>query len=486
MSRFIASLNPQSLVLLRLSAMLLCAFGLSRIAKLFKLPNVTGYIISGILIGPYVTGLIPKDMVEGMSFLTDAALALIAFGTGKYFKWDTIKNSGSKIIILTIMEALVAAVSVSLAMIFIFHLDIPFSLLLGAIASATAPASTLMTIRQYKAKGEFVDTVLQVVALDDAVSLLAFSVCATVAELMSNQGGFSAADILLPIVYNIAALALGALCALLLNLLMRRVKSDYNHLLLVIILLLGLSGLCAALDVSPLLSCMVFGTIHTNISKKPLFDEVDSFSPPILTLFFVVSGMRLNINALASAGIIGIGYFLVRILGKYLGASGGAILTGRSSAIKKYLGLALIPQAGVAIGLAALGERILSGDMGSLLSTIILSSSVLYEMVGPAAAKLSMHLAGAIPSGTKPDRSGDEAAENREYSVPSATFFSAKRATATQAYAPEIPLPGVPRPHDEPELLDPEGLSVNRLFSFRRRPNTDESKERTEDQRYSG
>ena len=473
MSTFFSSLNAQSLVLMRLALMLLAAFGLSRVAKLLKLPNVTDYIISGILIGPYVTGLIPKDMVNGMSFLTDAALALIAFGTGKYFKWETIRSSGSKIIILTVMEALVAAVAVTLAMIFIFHLDVPFSLLLGAIASATAPASTLMTIRQYKAKGEFVDTVLQVVALDDAVSLLAFSVCATLAELLGSQSGFSAADVVLPIVYNVAALVLGALCALLLNLLMRRVKSDYNHLLLVVILLLALSGLCAAFDVSPLLSCMVFGTVHTNISKKPLFDQVDSFSPPILTLFFVVSGMRLNVNALTSAGVIGVGYFLVRIAGKYLGATAGAVMTGRSKPIRRYLGLALIPQAGVAIGLAALGERILSGDLGSLLSTIILSSSVLYEMVGPAAAKLSMHLAGAIPSGAKPDRSEDEAAENREYSVPSEAYFSAKRATAAPACAPEMPLPGVTRNDDEPELLDPEGLGVNRLFSSRRRLDTD-------------
>lgn len=486
MSQFIASFNPQSLVLLRLSAMLLCAFALSRVAKLFKLPNVTGYIISGILIGPYVTGLIPQDMVDGMSFLTDAALALIAFGTGKYFKWSTIKSSGSRIIILTVMEALVAAAAVTLAMIFIFHLDVSFSLLLGAIASATAPASTLMTIRQYKAKGEFVDTVLQVVALDDAVSLLAFSVCATLAELLGSQSSFSAADVVLPIVYNLAALLLGAGCALLLNLLMRRVKSDYNHLLLVIILLLALSGLCAAFDVSPLLSCMVFGTIHTNISKKPLFDEVDSFSPPILTLFFVVSGMRLNVSALSSAGIIGVGYFIVRIAGKYLGATAGALMTKRSKAICKYLGLALIPQAGVAIGLAALGERILSGDLGSLLSTIILSSSVLYEMVGPAAAKLSMHLSGAIPSGAKPDRSGDEAAENREYSVPSAAYFRARQALEAQSSIPETPLPDASRTDDEPELLDPEGLSVNRLFSSRRRLNTDDTPDSSQNARYSG
>jgi len=410
MQAFPDSIHPQALVLIRLAAMLLFAFCFSRVTKLFRLPNVTGYILSGIVIGPYVSGIVSAEMAEGMSFLTDIALAFIAFGTGKYFKWNTLKQSGRGIVIITVLEALMASLLITLTMSLVFHLPLPFSLLLGAIASATAPASTLMTIRQYKAKGPFVNTILQVVVLDDAVSLIAFSVCAGVAQILGSNGSVDVQSIMLPVLYNIAAIGLGVGAAFLLRLLMRHVLSSYNHLLLTVILLLSLSGICAALDISPLLACMVFGTVHANISQgNTVFKRINRFSPPILTLFFVVSGMRLNVHALATAGIVGVVYFAVRIIGKYLGASLGAALARSSQEVKKYLGLALIPQAGVSIGLAVLGERILPHDMGALLSTIILSSSVLYEMVGPAAAKLSMHLAGAIPAEGTADAAPKEA-----------------------------------------------------------------------------
>lgn len=407
MSTFLGSVHPQALVLLRLAAMLLLAFCFSRVTKLFKLPNVTGYILSGIVIGPYVTGIVPAGMSEGMSFLTDIALAFIAFGTGKYFKLDSLKQNGRGMVILTIFESLMAALLVTLTMSLVFHLPMPFSLLLGAIASATAPASTLMTIRQYKAKGPFVNTILQVVVLDDAVALIAFSVCAAVAQIIGTNATVDVQSIAMPILYNLIAIGLGAGAAFLLRLLMRHVLSSYNHLLMTVTLLIAISGLCAAVDVSPLLSCMVFGTVHANISNKneTVFKRINRFSPPILTLFFVVSGMRLNMQSLATAGIVGVVYFAVRIIGKYLGATLGGIAAGSTPEVKKYLGLALIPQAGVSIGLAVLGERILPPDMGALLSTIILSSSVLYEMVGPAAAKLSLHLAGVItPEASKERR----------------------------------------------------------------------------------
>ena len=172
MPTFLNTLHPQALILLRLAAMLLLAFCFSRVTKFFKLPNVTGYILSGIVIGPYVTGIVPADMAGGMSFLTDIALAFIAFGTGKYFKLDSLRQNGKGMVIITLFESLTAALVVTLTMFMVFHLSMPFSLLLGAIASSTAPASTLMTIRQYKAKGSFVNTILQVVVLDDAVALI--------------------------------------------------------------------------------------------------------------------------------------------------------------------------------------------------------------------------------------------------------------------------------------------------------------------------
>ena len=399
-------LNHTSLVILELAAMLLSAFGLSRITKLLKLPNVTGYILSGILIGPHCLKWIDASMVENMSFVTDVALAFIAFGVGKYFTWSTLRKSGAQVLVITVLEALAAAAAISAAMLLIFDLPLSFSLLLGAIGAATAPASTLMTIRQYKAKGHFVDTILQVVALDDAVALLAFSVCATISQVAESPEQLSAASILLPIAYNVLAVALGAGMALALKWSERHVRSAYNRLLMVVILLLTLAGLCAAVDVSPLLACMALGMVHANVTEEKdlLFKTVDEFTPPVLTFFFVVSGMRLNVPALATAGVVGVVYFFVRIAGKYFGATLGAVLTGEERSVRRYLGMALVPQAGVSIGLAALGERMLSPEMGGLLSTIILSSAVLYEIAGPALAKLSLHLAGALNPAAQDDK----------------------------------------------------------------------------------
>ena len=402
--------NDTSLIILELVAMLSSAFALSRVTKRLRLPNVTAYILAGILIGPCGLKWISADMVESMGFVTDVALAFIAFGVGKYFKWTTLRGNGTRVAVITVFEALAAAVAIALVMLYVFRLPLSFSLLLGAVGSATAPASTLMTIRQYKAKGHFVDTILQVVALDDAVALIAFSVCATISQIAATSGRADALSILLPILYNIAAVALGVGMAFLLRWGEMRVTSRYNRLLMVVILLLALSGLCAAVDVSPLLSCMALGTVHANISRKgdALFKAVERFTPPVLTFFFVVSGMRLDVPALRTAGIIGVTYFFVRILGKYAGATAGAMLTSEDENVRRYLGLALVPQAGVSIGLAALGERMLPPEMGSLLNTIVLSSAVLYELAGPGLAKLSLRLSGALAA---PEKSpGGEAA----------------------------------------------------------------------------
>lgn len=395
--------NHTSLVILELAVMLLSAFLLSRLTKRLKLPNVTAYIVAGILIGPCGLKWIDEAMVESMGFVTDVALSFIAFGVGRYFKWETLKKSGARVLIVTALESLTAAAAISAVMLLVFHLPLSFALLLGAVGAATAPASTLMTIRQYKAKGHFVETILQVVALDDAVALLAFSVCATISQIAGSAGRADAASILLPIACNIAAVALGAGMAFLLKWGERRVTSRYNRLLMVVILLLTLSGLCAAVDISPLLACMALGMVHANISRKgeALFKAVERFTPPVLTFFFVVSGMRLNVPALKTAGVIGVSYFFVRILGKYTGAAAGALLTGEDKNVRRYLGLALTPQAGVSIGLAALGERMLPPEMGSLLNTIVLSSAVLYEIAGPGLAKLALHLAGALKPAEK-------------------------------------------------------------------------------------
>lgn len=390
--------NEAAQVILTLAVMLLAGFLMTRITKKLKLPNVTGYILAGILIGPYLLDVVPHGLIPKMDFVTDMALAFIAFGVGRYFKISNLRATGWSVLGLTLCEALAASVVVTLAML-LFGLPLPFCLLLGAIASATAPASTLMTIRQYRAKGPFVNTILQVVALDDAVSLVAFSVCSAAATALDGSG-LRTSELLLPLLWNLLALLVGSGCGWVLHKLIDGNRSDDHRLILAVAVLLAITGLCTALNVSPLLSCMAVGTVYINVGgDKQMFERISSATPPVLLLFFMLSGIRLELPMLATAGVIGLAYFFARIVGKYAGAWVGARLTGAPEVTRKYLGLALIPQAGVSIGLAALGQRILPAEMGALLSTIILSSGVLYEMVGPACAKLSLTLSGTLEGG---------------------------------------------------------------------------------------
>ena len=390
-------------VIVSVSLIMSVGFLMTRLTKLAKLPNVTGYILAGILIGPYCLNLIPQNIISGMGFISDIALAFIAFSVGEFFKFDSLKKSGFKIIVLTIFEALMASIVVFIVMYFILGLSLPFSIVLAALASATAPASTIMTIRQTKAKGDFVDTLLQVVALDDVVSLIAYSVAISIAlASVSGAGGLSFNVVILPILKNLLMLVIGAAMGFLLKLLMQVKHGSDNRLIIVISVLLLFCGISSLFDVSPLLGCMIIGTVYINLTKdEKLFLQVNYFSPPILLMFFVVSGLSFNLSALFSGEsilgsiplwAIGVIYFFMRIIGKYLGAYLGCLTIKKPKEVRNYLGLALIPQAGVAIGLAALGARTLGGEVGSALQTIILASSVLYELVGPVCAKLSLYL----------------------------------------------------------------------------------------------
>ncbi len=387
-------------IIIAIAIMLLTGFLVTRITKLLKLPNVTAYIIAGILIGPYCLNLVPKPIIAGTDFISDIALAFIAFSVGEYFKLSVLKRNGGKVVVITLFEALMASVAVFILTYFILRLDFAFSLILSALASATAPASTMMTIRQTGAHGDFVNTLLSVVALDDVVSLLAFS--AAISISMATMGkGVSAGDVIIPILYNFLMIAIGVGLGFLLKLLMNRRSTD-NRLIVTLALLFTICGVGAALNVSPLLACMAMGTVYINATDdEKLFKQINYFSPPILLLFFVRSGLNFRLDALFNSSssmggipliVIGILYFFVRILGKYVGAYTGCAIVKKPKETRRYLGLALTPQAGVALGLAALGARMLGSPTGELLETVIISSSILYELIGPAAAKLALYL----------------------------------------------------------------------------------------------
>ncbi len=394
--------SPVAAVIISVALMLFCGFAMTRLTKCLRLPDVTAYIVTGILIGPCCLNMVPASVISGTDFLSDVALAFIAFSTGEFFRFSVLRKNGLKVVVITVLEACMATVLVFLACRFLLRVDLVFSIMLSALAAATAPASTMMTIRQTGAHGDFVDTLLQVVALDDVVGLVEYSVAISLALAVAGGGSFSIMRVARPILINAAVLALGCLFGLFLKWMMPQRRSADNRLIISVSLLFAFCGVCELLGVSPLLGCMSMGTVYTNVTGNDrLFKQLNYFTPPILLLFFVRSGLSFRLNLLldssaavgaASLLTVGVVYFVMRIAGKYGGAWLGCLAAGKPKEVRNYLGLALIPQAGIAIGLAALGARTLGGSVGAALETVILTSSVLYELAGPACAKAALYL----------------------------------------------------------------------------------------------
>ena len=394
-------LSPVATIIISVAIMLFFGFLMTRVTKKLRLPNVTAYIITGILIGPYVLDLIPSGVVRGMDFMADIALAFIAFSTGQYFRFSALKKNGAKVILITLCEAFLASGIVFVLLFIILRLDLVFSLVLAALAAATSSASTVMTIRQTRAKGDFVDTLLQLIAVDNIVALLMYSTAISVAAATISGEPFSIASVVMPLVTNIGVLLLGGVFGWFMKLMLED-RSNDNRLIIAVAFLFAFCGICALLEISPLLGCMSMGTVYINTAEDDkLFKQLNYFSPPILLLYFVRSGLNFDLSALFGVStvtgavplfLITILYFFGRIAGKYFGSFFGCLFVKKKKEVRNYLGMALVPQAGVAIGLAALGARTLGGEVGSALQTIILSACILYELIGPASAKLSLYL----------------------------------------------------------------------------------------------
>lgn len=459
----IQSEQPVASIIISVALMMIAGFLLTRVTKLLRLPNVTAYIVAGILIGPYCLNLVPQRFIDGTSFLSDIALAFIAFSTGEFFKLDVLKKNGMKVVWITVFESVLASLLVFVLTFFILHMDLAFSIVLSALASATAPASTMMTIRQTGAKGDFVDTLLQVVALDDVVGLVLYSVAISIAlASLSGSQGFSFQTIGKPILLNMLTLFIGACFGLAMKLFMPQSRSTDNKLIISVALLFAFCGVCVLLDVSPLLGCMIMGTVYTNIAENDkLFKQLGYFSPPILLLFFVRSGMNFKLDALFNASgdldgvpliVVGVSYFLVRIVGKYAGAWLGCFVVKKDKLVRNYLGLALIPQAGVAIGLAALGARTLGGTIGSDLETIILASSVLYELLGPGCAKLALYLSKSYSTRLEDVAVVEEVTESGERKTEAQLLI--ERIRKIQTELPPLPAHGETTEEEEAAFME--------------------------------
>ena len=371
----------------------------ARIFSKIHFPEVTGFLIAGIIIGPSVLGIISEEGVKNLEIISSVALSFIAFSIGAEMKISVLKKLGEKIILITIFEALTALLVVLLGCLFIFKYDLPFSLSLASIACATAPAATLMVIRQYKARGEMVDILLPVVALDDAVCIIAFGICSSMAVSILQGGDLNLFSMFIyPIIEILESIGLGLAGGFLFVLLSKKMRTDNELLSFIIAVIFMLSAVSDMLNLSGLLTLMSASVLIANLGATPrrYFDMVDRITPPIFMSFFVISGADLNLAGLKAVGAVGVFYILARALGKYLGAFTAAKISGLSKKVQNYLGLTLIPQAGVAIGLSLIASREIPDPHGAMIRTIILGATIVYELVGPLLAKFSLTKTGCI------------------------------------------------------------------------------------------
>ena len=406
--------------------LLLVAFALfsgllmTRLFVKFHLPDVTAYLVTGVLIGPCVLGRLGVpglgfrtfDEVESLNLISDVALGFIAFAIGHEFRLSALRQTGRQATIIGILQAVITTIVVDLALIAAHYampdlLSLPEAITLGAIAAATAPAATLMVVRQYKAKGPVTDVLLPVVALDDAVGLVVFAISFGIAQSMENGEVNTLALILEPLAEVVLSLGLGAGVGLGLTYLERYFHSHRNRNALIVgsvVLTVALSQI--KFEVGPfefgfssLLVCMMLGTIFCNLCplSEDLMLQADRWSGPAITLFFVLSGAALQFEVFSQSAVLLIGliYIVSRSLGKYLGARLSAGLAHSTDVVRKYLGITLLPQAGVALGMCATAYRVLGQD-GMLIRSIILFSVLVYELVGPSLTKFALTRAGDI------------------------------------------------------------------------------------------
>ena len=421
-------MSPTASILLSLSLSLLVGLMLSRLAKKIQLPAVTAYLISGVLIGPFMLGAlhinglgITADHLEKFGIISDLALGFIAFSMGNEFRRSQLKEVGRRAAIIGILQAVFTTILVDAALIGL-HFLIPHKLslsaaiVLGAVATATAPAATLMVVRQYKAKGPVTDTLLPVVAIDDAVGLVVFAISFGVAKSLSLGNADIMSIILEPLLEVVLSLGMGFVMGLLFTLCEKFFHSRSKRTsvsVTFVMLTVALSSVSFNIGnihvaFSSLLSCMMLGTVFCNMCdvSEELMERMDRWTAPVLILFFVISGAELELSVFSDSAVvfIGLAYILSRSLGKYFGAGISARATNCDANIVKYLGITLLPQAGVALGMAI--KAIELGPDGMIVRNITLFAVLIYEIIGPYLTKVALTAAGEIKTEGKTSARG--------------------------------------------------------------------------------
>lgn len=392
-----------AVIIISIALILFLGFFATRITKLLKLPNVTAYVAVGVLMGPYCFSLVPQTVVSGMGFISDIALAFISFGIGEFFKFSIVKKNIKSVTVITLMGIAVTAFLIFALTYFVFGLNLVVCIILSSISFVVSPVSTAMTIRQKDGKGDFVDNLLSVIACNDILGLIFFSIAISLATGLT-LGKVTAIDVLTPILLNLFMMVLGAISGGVLKFLMQK-RSNDNRLIVSIALLFLICGAGSAIGVSPLLGCMIMGMVYVNISgDEKLFKQIRYFSPPILLIYFVRSGLNFDIGALFNNSLavtaiplifLCLVFIVVQTLGKYVGSYLGCTLMKKPKEFKSYFGLALIPQAGIAIGLADLASRYLVGTDGTTVKTIIISVGLICEIFGPLLADFALFKSGS-------------------------------------------------------------------------------------------
>ena len=406
--------------LLSVSIALLGGLLMTRLFKPLKLPSVTAYLIAGVLIGPYCLGQLgvhglgfdSAESVHALKLVSDVALGFIAFSIGSEFRMEDLKKIGKQAFVIGIFQALVATLFVDLALVAIYKffpgvLTLPQAITLGAIATATAPAATLMVVRQYKAKGPLTDLLLPIVALDDAVGLIVFAVSFGIAKTLGSGTVDMISIVVNPLVEIVASLGLGAILGWILTQLEKMFNSNTNRLNMTtafVFLTVSLSMIEfhigeVHVHFSSLLVCMMLGTVFCNICPlaHDLMEKSEKWTSPLLAVFFVISGAELELSVFANISIVlvGVVYIIFRSLGKYFGTYVSSKATKCAPQISKYLGITLLPQAGVALGMCTIAAAELPGQ-GALIRNITLFAVLIYELVGPLFTRMALQAAGDI------------------------------------------------------------------------------------------
>ncbi len=388
-------------VLLSLGTAILIGLVFNRIVKKLGLPSVTGYLVAGVIIGPSFLNVIPVAWIEELTLLVNVALGFIAFSIGGEFRLSKIRKIGKSVIIITFFQALATTVLVDVGLL-LLGFEPAVAISLGAIATATAPAATLMVVRQYNAKGPVTNMLLPVVALDDAIGLMIFSISLSIAKLSVSAESVNVAVMLFePFKEIVLSLVVGAIIGTALTFGLGFFHSRSNRLTSIICAVFLGTSLASMFNLSSLLLCMSIGAVMANFypESEKMLDVTDHWTPSVFLLFFVISGAELDLRLLPSIGLLGIMYIVLRSVGKYTGAWLGASVVHEDHNIRKYLGVALLPQAGVAIGMSQIVVSALPAELGSRIRAVVLCATLIYELVGPLLTKLVLTKAGEIVKG---------------------------------------------------------------------------------------